>query len=234
VHEFHIEKYDTDLNLTWENSFETGPSSVESIDIDDNGDVYVIGQYKDRFDSGVPITDNIGNNNVYVAKFSGSSGNVLWNRGIQSTTNIQASHVFVKDGIVLVFGSDDVGGPFNDLGNTFYVERFKASDGKTWGYRTEFDKTMYVPYASFSEEANEVVFSVRERITDFNFEDKLLFFSLSKFDFTEISPAFWPKDTVYSKDGFRIYGNGVGVQAGNTLIPPVNGEENIVFKIQRD
>lgn len=234
MHEFHIEKYDTNLNLTWEQVFETGPSTVASIDIDENGDVYAVGQYMDLFDSGMSIPDNMGDFNVYVIKFSGSSGSVLWNRGIESTTNIDARLVFVRNETVFLFGSDDVVGTFNDLGDTFYLKRYRASDGESVGNGLEYDKSMYVLAASFSDEANEVVFSVAERITDFNFERKLLFYSLSNFKFNEITPAFRPKATVYSEDGLRIYGNGIGVQAGNTLISGVNGEENIVFKIQRD
>lgn len=234
---FLIEKYDTNLDLNWQQSFNIlsppNQTAISSIDIDDQGDVYVVGNYKNDLGSPVPIIDPVDEYNVYVLKFSGPAGGILWNRSIDSSVPISATYLCVNDGFVHVFGSNDIN-PIDNAGESFYVQRYRASDGQDRG-SSLFEKSIVFMSASFSDSTDEVLFSTQERISIYEYEDQLLFYSLFKNDFTkERKIAFRPGESVYSINGKRIYGTGNGTQAGNTIIQAVNNENNIVFKIQKN
>jgi len=234
---FLIEKYDTQLDLIWQQSFNMlsppNQTAISNMAIDDQGDVYVVGNYKNDLGSPVPITDPVDEFNVYVVKFSGPSGGILWNRSIDSSVPISASYVCVNDGFVHVFGSNNVD-PLDNAGESFYSKRYRASDGQDRGLSV-FDKSIVFISASFSDSTDELLISALERKSIFDYEDQLLVFSLFKNEFIEErSVSFRPGESVYSPDGKTIYGTGNGAQAGNTIIPPTNGESNIVFKIQKN
>jgi len=234
---FRIEKYDTDLGLAWQQSFNIlsspNQTAISNMEIDDQGDVYVVGNYKNDLGSPAPISDPVDEFNVYVVKFLGAAGGILWNRSIDSSVPISARYVCVNDGFVHVFWSNNVD-PLDNAGESFYSKRYRASDGQDRGLSV-FDKSIVFISASFSDSTDELLISALERKSIFDYEDQLLLYSLFNNEFIEERRVtFRPGESVYSADGKTIYGTGNGTQAGNTIIPPVNGENNIVFKIQKN
>lgn len=65
---------------------------------------------------------------------------------------------------------------------------------------------------------------------------QVLFYSPGTQDFTDSKTiSFTGGPVIYTEDGERIYGAGIGFQAGNTSITHNDsGEYTIVYKIQKD
>ena len=77
-----VEKLDVNGNFIWVNTFgSTGQEEVESIKVDQSGNIYLTGFFEETvdFDAGagtIPLTSN-GGEDIFVQKLD-DSGNLLW------------------------------------------------------------------------------------------------------------------------------------------------------------
>ncbi len=75
-----VAKYDNSGNFQWVKGAGTCCDTTRgnAISVDANGDVYIAGYFKDNTTIGSSSFNTFGSSDVFVAKYDGSNGNVLW------------------------------------------------------------------------------------------------------------------------------------------------------------
>lgn len=244
-----MDKYDNNLNLLWSISFDniTSSSFAKDLKTDLDGNIYMVANYTTGTLQNNPFNDPISDHNVYTVKIDGSNGAVLWERNIGEPESIQVRKVFVAGDNVYVVG----------MKGTEYYPSYSANKVFIQVYGLQAQTRKYSEYernlgifgfdADISIARNEICFSVSEIIDNDNFEHKLIFHSLDTesishehiIGFTDYYgiglSGFVSHYISYNSTGDKIFGVGLGYQAGNTSIEHnANGEIPIVFKILID
>jgi len=233
---FRLDKYDNNLNLLWSTHLDNLLDvNLYHMDIDSNGDIYLAVGYTEGAPVNNIFNDDIQANNIYVAKFDGVNGTLIWERNISNPLELKVDNIIKSGDDVFVIGSYDNVSPYN-TGKTFFTQRYGQGPGQTKLYK-ETDRLLIIVGSDISHSDQEICMSVIE-ILNGKYEFKLLFMSLQSQEIEyEKDLAFRTGGPiVYNFDENRIYGIGTGDQAGNTVIESTGdqNENNIIFKVQKD
>jgi hypothetical protein len=129
--------------------------SSNGVAVDSNGDVYVAGTFKDRVDIAGVVTPGQGEDDVFLLKLSGATGNVIWKKML-GTAGDDYLPTVEADGDTILFGArlgavaDLGGGPLAAPGAI--LARFRLDGSHVWSVSVPFipytitatDKAIYI------------------------------------------------------------------------------------------
>jgi hypothetical protein len=110
-YEGFLAKLDKNGELSWAKKIAgtTGDSDVNSVNVDEGGNVYIAGSFNDSLNlDGATLTDEMSDNlydDAFIAKLDGGSGKAQWARAMGGTNNVSAGNVVVDGNYVYFSGS---------------------------------------------------------------------------------------------------------------------------------
>ena len=226
-----VVKYNSSGNVVWAKSFGgTNTDECKNIDIDDNGNIYITGYFKNAIEFGSTTLTSAGNEDIFIAKLSSANGEVEWAKRFGNenadysldiatdNNNVYITGVFYSN--TITFGNSAL---FNNSDTTvsgdIFIAKLSTADGEiTWA-------------KSFGEEYNDVGSGITVDNSGNSFISGFFYSSTLTFDTTATLTNDGDADvfiTKFDADGEVLWAkSGVGGDEDKTYSLDVDDNGNV-------